>query len=222
MESANEDGIIGVGGNLAVNNLLNAYAQGIFPWPINKEYPLVWFSPNPRGILFTKDFHLQRSLKKLIKKKYFKVWMNVEFEKVISLCATVHKKRSDETWITDEMIKAYTNLHKHGHAYCITVTDSLNQIVGGLYGVNLMQMVTAESMFFITPNASKIALYALVNHLQKYQISWIDIQMVSPILKQLGGIELERGKFKLLLSKSLEKPMLNRNVFLSQELLYTL
>jgi len=161
-KTASAEGLLAVGGNLNPETLIEAYSQGVFPWPLGKDYPLTWFSPNPRGVLFLKDFHLSKGLQKFIKKTNFKVYFNRNFERVIHECATSsHRKEDNKTWILPEMIKAYTQLHELGYAFSVEVEyDGL--LAGGLYGVNLAYAVAGESMFYLLDNGSKIALMSLV------------------------------------------------------------
>lgn len=205
VQSADESGLLAIGGDLEIPSLLLAYNSGIFPWPISRQYPLAWFSPNPRGILFCDNLHISNSLKKFMKKNPYTVTFNQAFERVILACATVKNRKGQKgTWITDEIIHAYIHLHLHGNAYSVEVWDG-DELVGGLYGVWINQFVCGESMFYRKKNASKVALVILIQHLQANGINWLDTQMVTPVVESLGGIELPRIKFLKLLKESLGK-----------------
>lgn len=201
IESANEDGLLGLGGDLEVRSLLLAYRQGIFPWPLSPFHPVAWFSPNPRGVLCFKDLHISHSLKKFLKKEIFTVTFNQDFSKVIMNCAfSPHRKnqkgeKSNETWITNDLALAYIEMHYAGHAYSVEVWNQKNELVGGLYGVSINKFFSGESMFFIEPNASKVALVTLMHHLHKQGIDWIDTQMATPLLKSMGAKEIPRKEF---------------------------
>ena len=192
--SADEDGIVGFGGELTVPNILNAYSKGIFPWPISDEYPLAWFSPPRRGVLNFKDLHISRSLKKTQKKKNYTICMNKNFPEVISQCAKTPRNGQSDTWITPEIINSYLDLFRLGFAYSIEAYQN-NKLVGGLYGVHIGSFVSGESMFFVEDNTSKIVLWSLMEYLNSKTISIIDIQMVTPVLKTLGGVEISRDLF---------------------------
>lgn len=195
IESADKDGLLALGGDLSLETLKQAYLNGIFPWPISDDAPLTWFSPDPRGILNIEDFHIPRSLKKALQKSHFKVTFNKYFEEIISNCAEISRKNEPGTWIRDDIVLGYTNLFKQGHAYSVEV--HLNEkLVGGLYGVCFGELISGESMFYTETNASKFALVKLVEKLTENNIQWIDTQMVSPLLKSMGAINISRDEFK--------------------------
>jgi len=206
IEQADENGLLAFGGDMEISSLRLAYQGGIFPWPIGPGYPLAWFSPNPRGILFFDDLHLSRSLKKYIKQQHFSITFNRAFKEVITNCALTSNRKikgstSHDTWITPEIIKAYINFHHAGHAYSVEVWQD-DLLVGGLYGVRIGQAVSGESMFFNVDNASKIALAALMVYLKQNQITWLDTQMVTQVVATMGGKEIDRKNFIELLNKS--------------------
>ena len=202
LTDATEDGVIAFGGSLSFDLLLSAYVQGIFPWPINEEDPMLWFAPDPRGVIDFSEFHIPRSLAKEIKRDKFEVKFNNNFIEVINLCAAVPRSDHTGTWITDEIISAYTDLHQKGLAYSVeTYLD--NELVGGIYGVRIKKFVSGESMFFLEPNASKIALVFLIKSLLSEGITWLDTQMISPIVESLGGKEISRNEFMKRLTTSL-------------------
>ena len=204
LEIANEDGLLAFGGDLEVSSLLMAYKKGIFPWPISEEYPLAWFSPDPRGILKYEDLKISSSLKKILKQKRFEVKFNNDFPSVILGCRETHSKNNRTTWITEEIIQGYINLFFANHAF--SVETYLNgKLVGGIYGVHIGGYFSGESMFHTESNASKVALVSLMEHLQKFKIGWIDTQTVSPFIKTMGGINIPRITYLKILGAALRK-----------------
>ncbi len=201
LESADPSGLLAFGGDLEIESLILAYSQGIFPWPISKEYPLAWFSPDPRGVLFFKDLNINRSFKKIIAKNQFEITFNQNFEAVIMNCSRVRRKNEAGTWITDDIIDAYINLFRNGLAYSVEVMEN-GQLVGGLYGVNIKSYFSGESMFFTRDNASKIGLYYLIEKLKSEGIEWIDTQMVTPFFAQIGAKHISRNEFLKILKTS--------------------
>lgn len=205
IESADEDGLLAIGGDLEVVSLIKAYSEGIFPWPISEDYPLAWFSPNPRGILKYEDLNISKSLKKLLKKKSFSVRFNQNFKAVIQACSkSQNRKGQSSTWITDEIIDGYIKLHKAGFAYSAEAYNKSNELVGGVYGVALEGFVSGESMFYLESNASKVALVGLMEYLNNKGVHWIDTQMTTPVVENLGGKEIEREEFIKMLRSSLK------------------
>lgn len=202
IESADEHGLLAIGGDLEIDSLLLAYSQGIFPWPISEEYPLAWFSPDPRGILAFDKLHLSKSLRKFLKKNPYEVRFNTNFEAVIMNCARVKRNDQSSTWITQEIINSYIELHRQGYAYSIeTYRDDI--LVGGVYGVCINRFYSGESMFHTEDNASKVALVSLLYLLKQRDIGWIDTQMVTPVVETLGGLEIPRETFLQMLNVSL-------------------
>ena len=191
---ADEQGLLAVGGDLHPESLLLAYRQGIFPWPISEEYPLAWFSPDPRGILETKDLHVPRRLKRYFSKLDLKITMNQAFEEVIKACASVKRHNQMSTWITPEIIEGYCELHKLKQAYSLEAWED-DQLVAGVYGTCIDGVVSGESMFTTIDHASKFCLVYLMNYLDQRGVTWIDTQMVSPVVAQLGGKEVSREYF---------------------------
>ncbi|MGZ3789702.1 MAG: leucyl/phenylalanyl-tRNA--protein transferase [Bacteriovorax sp.] len=203
VEESDEHGLVAMGGDLEVESLLLAYSQGIFPWPISQEYPLAWFSPDPRGILAFDRLHLGKSLRKFLKKNPYEIRFNTNFEAVIMNCALVIRADQPSTWITQDIINAYIELHKQGFAYSVeTYLDE--RLVGGVYGVCINRFYSGESMFHLEDNASKVALVALMYMLKQRDIGWIDTQMVTPVVESLGGVEIPRETFLKMLKVSLE------------------
>ncbi len=136
IDSADENGLIGIGGDLEPESLLLAYSNGIFPWPISKEYPLAWFSPDPRGILFYNQLHISKSMRRFINKHKYQIKYNTNFEAVIRQCSSVQRVHENSTWITEDIISAYIDFHKLGYAYSVEIYN-LDRLVCGLFGVKL-------------------------------------------------------------------------------------
>lgn len=200
-EEANEDGILAMGGDLSVEMLCAAYSQGVFPWP-HEGYPLLWFCPWERGILEFKDLHIARSLKKYAQKqKQWRFTINQNFSTVIQECAKVPRPGQDGTWINEEMILSYEKFHQAGFAHSLEVWED-NAIVGGVYGVLVQNVFSAESMFFKKTNASKWALWQLINYLQNLGLTWIDVQMLTPISKSFGAKLISQKEFLIKLHES--------------------
>ena len=204
VENATEDGLLAFGGDLQLSSLLLAYKKGIFPWPISQEYPLAWFSPDPRGILRYKDLNVSSSLKKILKKNKFEVKFNHDFPSVITGCKEAHQRNGHSTWITEEIILAYINLFFSKYAYSVE-TYLEGRLVGGIYGVRIGCLVTGESMFHIESNASKVALVHLMEHLKQFKIDWIDTQTVTPFIKTMGGTTILRKEYLTMLKAALRR-----------------
>jgi leucyl/phenylalanyl-tRNA--protein transferase len=203
VEHADEHGLLALGGDLDLESLLLAYTRGIFPWPISEEYPLAWFSPDPRGILAFDKLHLSKSLRKFLKKNPYEIRFNTNFEGVIMNCAKVSRAENQGTWITEDIINSYINLHKKGFAYSVeTYLD--NVLVGGVYGVCINRFYSGESMFHTADNASKVALIALLYQLKQKDIGWLDTQMVTPVVESLGGVEIPRETYLKMLAISIK------------------
>ena len=184
------DGIVALGGPLTTTNLLRAYCRGIFPWPIDDIVP--WCCPEERGILEFNELHVPRRLARTRHNFHFTI--DGAFPQVISYCATVKRKHESGTWITRQMIRAYCELHRLGHAHSVEVWEG-TELVGGLYGVDACGSFAGESMFSLRSNASKLALLFLIDHLKERGLDWIDIQMVSPHLEALGAKAISRADF---------------------------
>lgn len=203
LHTADEHGLLALGGDLNIESLILAYSRGIFPWPISKEYPLAWFSPDPRGILPFGNLHLSTSLKKFLKKNPYEVKFNTDFKAVITNCAEVKRAQDQGTWITQEIIDAYIKLHDEGLAYS-SETYLDGKLVGGVYGVCINRFYSGESMFHTAPNASKVALVSLLYKLHGRGIEWLDTQMVTPVVESLGGVAIPRETFIKMLELSLQ------------------
>jgi leucyl/phenylalanyl-tRNA--protein transferase len=193
VHTASPEGILAVGGDLSVKRLLLAYQNGIFPW-FNEEDPIVWYCPNTRMVLFPHKLKVSKSMQQLIKKDKFKVTFNTAFKEVVSNCKNINRKEAKGTWITDEMEKAYNNLHQQGYAKSIEVWLD-GELAGGLYGVDLGKVFCGESMFSKESNASKIAFIYLVEKLRKENYAIIDCQVYTSHLERLGAEEIPREEF---------------------------
>ncbi|GAC22716.1 leucyl/phenylalanyl-tRNA--protein transferase [Paraglaciecola mesophila KMM 241] len=207
-------GLLAFGGDLSVNRLLHAYQQGIFPW-FSVNEPILWWSPNPRGILPLDNFSVSKSLRKFVRKTSLRVTVNKRFDGVIYACAKV-KRQSSGTWITDEMINAYIELHRCGHAHSIEVWDD-GELVGGLYGVIPGNVFCGESMFHYATNASKLAMFYLVELLRQNGCEFIDCQLQNDHLASLGCIEIPRAEFLNKLKEAVKQPM-DQSLWLPREL----
>lgn len=200
---SNPDGLLAVGGDLSTERLMNAYQRGIFPW-FNAGDPLMWWSPSKRCIILCAEFNRNKTFTKFLRKTSFKVTLNKDFESVISHCRLPRKNESG-TWIDDQMSAAYNQLHANKLAHSVEVWDN-NDLVGGLYGVFINNTFCGESMFSLTANASKTALYALSVYLLKHKVTLIDCQIENPHLMSLGATIISRNDFMthLSLNKTLE------------------
>ena len=191
--TANSDGVVAIGGDLDPKRILKAYKQGIFPWFENDDY-LVWWSPDPRMVLFPKKLKISKSTKKILKDDYFKVTFNQSFDEVVDCCAKVKRFGQNGTWITEGLKKAYNLLHQEGHAFSVEVWKDF-ELVGGLYGIDLGDIFCGESMFSKENNASKIGFIHLIKELSKNGYKLIDCQVPSAHLKSLGAEEISREQF---------------------------
>lgn len=188
------DGVVCFGGQLTVENLTNAYRQGIFPW-YTDGIPLPWHCPNPRAVLEFTDLTVPRSLEKSRRRNDLSFTIDKDFGAVITECSLAFRPRQLGTWITDEFVEAFSELHRSGMAHSVEAWDNDGNLVGGLYGVDAGGVFCGESMFFKTPNASKLALLFLINHLRSRGATWLDAQVMTPHLKALGAKEIDRDDF---------------------------
>lgn len=200
IENATEDGLVALGGDLEVDTLVSAYHQGIFPWPVSLDHPLAWFSPDPRGVLYLDKLHLSKSFSKFLKKNPFQVTFNQAFDEVINQCARMGRKDQRSTWITQDLIQGYEKLFKQELAYSVEVWNG-RELIAGLYGVSMGDLISGESMFTKENNASKLALYSLIMKLRDSGISWLDTQMVTPVVESFGGEYIPRPDFIQMLLK---------------------
>ncbi|MCW8930799.1 MAG: leucyl/phenylalanyl-tRNA--protein transferase [Gammaproteobacteria bacterium] len=193
------DGLLAVGGDLSPKRIISAYLNGIFPWYSHGQ-PILWWSPNPRAVLFPEKLHVSKSLKKAIRKNIFKTTMNQAFEQVIYSCAETPRKDQDGTWITDDMQQAYLHLHQLGIAQSAECWLG-DKLVGGLYGLALGKVFFGESMFSHQTNASKIAFVHLLDELKKSDYALIDCQVTTDHLLSLGAEEIPRKQFLKLIKQ---------------------
>jgi len=201
VETADEDGLLAIGGDLQPESVVLAYGSGVFPWPINSDL-LAWFAPPMRAVLFLDEFHISSSLKRVLNRNTFTIKHNTAFQEVISRCAEV-KNRGDQngTWITAEMQVVYQKLHLLGIAHSFEAyLDGM--LVGGIYGVRLGRFFAAESSFYREDNASKVVMVALTEYLRKEGIPWFDCQVLTPFSEGFGAREISREEFMDLLSSA--------------------
>lgn len=192
-DHAEPDGLVAVGGDLSVPRLLTAYASGIFPWPVD-DGELLWFSPDPRFVLYLDEFHMPRSLKKTLRSGLLRFTIDAAFADVVRNCATAPRGRSRGTWITNQMAQGYIDFHKAGFAHSVEVWRG-EDLVGGLYGVSIGRFFSGESMFTVAPDGSKAALAVLVSFLRESGVTWIDCQMETDHLARFGGRSVARSRF---------------------------
>ncbi len=206
-EEAEPDGLLAVGGDLTPERLLSAYASGIFPW-YDENSPILWWSLNPRLVLFFDKLHISKRIKRKVRKSEYMVTLDRAFESVIHNCANKFRPGQAGTWIVPEMIEAYIKLHKLGFAHSVEVWNKKGNLAGGLYGVSLGKTFSGESMFFLEPDASKVGFSYLVQFLKNREFHFVDCQQPTDHLKSLGAEEMEREKFLDLLDEALEFPAL--------------
>ncbi|MAB38768.1 MAG: leucyl/phenylalanyl-tRNA--protein transferase [Aequorivita sp.] len=194
-DEATADGFLAIGGNLSMERLLLAYHSGIFPW-FEDDQPILWWSPDPRMVLFPEKFKVSKSLRKTLNSEKFKITFNQNFEGVIKNCATIPRKGEAGTWITNDMQQAYIALHKAGHAISIEVWED-EKLVGGLYGIDLpkKKVFCGESMFSLVSDASKVAFFHLSEYVKAKNYKFIDCQIYNAHLESLGAEEIGRGEF---------------------------
>lgn len=207
------NGLLAVGGDLSAERLLLAYQQGIFPW-FGDDEPILWWSPDPRAVLEPTHFHVSRSFKKFLNKCDYQVTIDTDFIGVIQACATNH----EETWITEQMIDAYIQLHQLGFAHSIEVWQN-NRLIGGLYGVAQGALFCGESMFSLQTNASKVGLYAFCRHFLTYGGQLIDCQVLNDHTQSLGAIEIPREDYVSRLTK-LPVTLLSSDCYQQQSIRY--
>lgn len=201
---ASDIGLLAVGGDLSQERLLHAYRKGIFPW-FSEDEPIMWWSPDPRLVLYPNETRISRSLQRVINKKPFKVTLDAAFEEVINGCARIRRENDAGTWITPDMIEAYCRLHRNGYAHSVEAWYE-GELVGGLYGITLGRCFFGESMFSRVSNASKVAFAILARHLQALSFDIIDCQVSADHLKQFGAREIPRSRFLAQLEQFLEGP----------------
>jgi leucyl/phenylalanyl-tRNA---protein transferase len=198
---ADKEGLVAVGGDLSVPRLLLAYSSGVFPWT---DSPVTWWSPDPRAVVELDRLHLPRSLVRTIRHGEFKVTHDRAFRQVMEGCAEPSPGR-ESTWITSDFLQAYTRLHEAGHAHSVECWQD-GRLAGGIYGVAVGGLFAGESMFHRVSNASKVALVHLAEHLRRQGFSLCDIQMLTPVTTQLGGVNISREVYLRRLATAIKKP----------------
>ena len=201
-DHADENGLVRIGGKLTPDWLLDAYTHGIFPWPVSRTL-LGWFSVDPRSLFEFDRFHVSRRLERTCKSGRFRITANTDFTGVIRGCAERHE--SEGTWITPEMIDAYTELHRLGYAHSVEAWSG-SELAGGVYGVAIGGLFAAESMFFRHRDASKVALVALMRHLNERNYQLVDIQVKTDHTAQFGAVEISRSEYLQRLQLALRHP----------------
>jgi len=200
---ARSDGLLCIGGDLCPKRLVLAYRNGIFPWFSHSE-PILWWSPDPRLVLFPSEVRVSKSLKKTIRKAYFSIRIDTAFEQTIVACSQPRPDKPQGTWLVDEMIDAYIALHKMGIAHSVEAWQG-DRLAGGLYGVSLGKIFFGESMFSLAANASKVALVALARELDSQGFQMIDCQVTSDHLLRMGAREITRDLFLDILDRGIGK-----------------
>jgi leucyl/phenylalanyl-tRNA--protein transferase len=203
-ELAGPDGLLAIGGDLTEQRLLAAYSHGIFPW-YSEGQPILWHSPDPRMVLFPGHFKRHKNLRRTVASGKYEVHFDQAFDEVIRHCAEVERKGYAGTWITEEMLEAYVEMYHQGYAHSVEAYFE-GKLVGGLYGISLGGTFFGESMFHLMTDASKVALWYLVDRLTEWDFDFIDVQQETSHLRSLGAEAIDRRKFLLLLKQSLEKP----------------
>ncbi len=193
VEKADRHGLLAIGGDLSPERLMLAYRSGIFPW-FQEGEPILWWAPPKRMVLFFDELKVSKSMRLLLQKNPFTITFNQAFEQVIHHCRHIVRKGETETWITPEMVEAYRELHRLGHARSVEVWQD-GELVGGLYGIDLGTIFCGESMFSLVPNASKAAFIFLARKLQADGYRLLDAQLHNPHLASLGCREIPRTQF---------------------------
>jgi leucyl/phenylalanyl-tRNA--protein transferase len=197
VDEASYDGILAVGGDLSIDRLLLAYNNGIFPW-FDADDPILWWSPSERMVIDPNNYKVSKSLRNIINRNIFKVTFNKDFKSVIENCQQIDRKGQDGTWISDDIIESYTKLHELGKAKSVEVWQN-NELVGGLYGIDLGHVFCGESMFSKVPNASKVAFVKLIEYLKENNYKLLDCQVHNDHLEKLGAFEISRESFMKIL-----------------------
>ena len=197
VNEADSEGVLAIGGDLSSERLLLAYQNGIFPW-FNDGDPIMWWSPDPRMVLFFEDLKISKSMRNILNRKTFEVTFNKDFRGVIANCKMIFRDGQYGTWISDEMEEAYIKLHERGIAKSVEVWLE-NELVGGLYGIDLGHIFCGESMFSKVSNASKVAFISLVQKLKAENYRLLDCQVYNPHLESLGCVEIDRDDFMYIL-----------------------
>lgn len=204
IETASPEGLLAIGGDLEVTSLKLAYENGIFPWP-TEDYPLLWFAPPRRAILDFKELHIPKRLERELRAKDFHCVIDRNFPAVIRACAVGQTRRTQGTWISPSMLRAYIRFHEAGYAHSFECYRE-GRLVGGMYGVGIGKMFAGESMFYDESGASKAALLFAISYLRERGGKWMDIQMMTPLLRSLGAKEISRRQFMERLATALKAP----------------
>ena len=209
------NGLLAVGGDLSPSRILRAYAAGIFPW-YGEDDPILWWSPDPRAVFDVGSWQANRALKRCLRANAFRVSLNYAFDRVIYHCATQSRAGQDGTWITNEMLRAYKQLFSQGYGFSVEVWEA-HTLVGGLYGLHIGHMCFGESMFSQKEGASKFALYALLQHLKKFDWPLLDAQVGNEHTRMLGTTLISRESYIAKMSPLLSMPE-EKSMWLPQEL----
>jgi leucyl/phenylalanyl-tRNA---protein transferase len=201
---AHKKGLLAYGGDLHPGRIMTAYTQGIFPW-YNENDPILWWSPDPRLILELDEFKVSKNLQKTINKNIFEIRFDTNFTQVMIECANIKRENQKGTWINNELIEAYTQIHEQGLAHSFEAYFE-GELVGGGYGINIGNIFCGESMFAKKNDASKVALYYLVQKLKKQNFKLIDCQIPTPHLQSLGAKTISRKEFLKLVMQSTQDP----------------
>jgi leucyl/phenylalanyl-tRNA---protein transferase len=199
------NGLLAAGGDLSADRLIQAYRHGCFPW-FQEGQPILWWSPDPRTVLFPEELHVSRSLAKVMRQEHYQVTFDQDFAAVIQACAAP-RLYADGTWITDSVQAAYLELHRRGHAHSVEVWSN-GELVGGLYGLAMGQLFFGESMFSRADNASKVGFATLVERLVAWGFVLIDCQMPTDYLHSFGARAIARTTFADYLRQHLDQPNL--------------
>ncbi len=205
---AEPDGLLAVGGDLTPERLTAAYSKGIFPWYC-EDTPILWWSPDPRLVLFPSELHVPRSLRRSVNSQRFTVTVDAAFNHVVDACAVAPRPGQPGTWLLPEMRRAYKRLHRVGAAHSVEAWDAAGNLAGGIYGVALGRAFFGESMFYSLPDASKTALVWLVRLLDTWGYGFMDCQQTTRHMLRFGARELPRPEFMRLLDKCLRHPDLS-------------
>ncbi len=201
VSEASHEGILAVGGDLSSERLLLAYQSGIFPW-FDEEEPILWWSPSERMVINPKEYKVSKSLRNILNRNIFRVTYNQHFSTIIKSCQLAPRKEQNGTWITDAMLDAYLQLHEKGIAKSVEVWQN-DELVGGLYGIDLGKIFCGESMFSKVSNASKVAFVSLIQVLKEQNYHLLDCQLHNNHLEKLGAFEISRNSYMKILKNSL-------------------
>lgn len=192
--------IIAIGEDLSTTTLREAYRHGIFPWP-HEQLPLPWFSPRRRAVIFFDELHVGRTLRRSMRQSSFRLTIDGAFDEVIRACAGATRREGEGTWIGTDIIRAYSRLHREGDGHSVEAWQD-DTLIGGLYGIDAGGLFTGESMFHRRPDASKLALLHLIEHLRTRGATWLDCQIMTPHMEAFGAREIPRARFLDLLAET--------------------